>query len=416
MRNRIITTVAVLAFCLHDVAPAGAQARGGQGAAVLSVTNGVQPISVGRGLVIPTPIMLLRESFSDVLKKNGTSLAAWRNACLTGSPACQQGLRLVEPVFVDGRPVGSTAPTTFDPVPPGSYYVFAMAPAAPGLAVWDLRVDLKNGPNSLRLDERNLVAAETGQRAPAVTAALPAAPPATAAATPAGGPAGPRIPAANAANAAPAVSAAPSDPSIAKARAAKVDTRVFGIELGEPLRLPPCPTLSQTLSAAVGGGPAPADVTCVTVRETGAFGDLLGIALPARDPNSATIQLANDSCPGWMSGCVVAATFYDGALVRVELATKGRGVEQATARELRGKYGAPTASQRGTVTPDVGNPFDVTDLEWTLPGLHVEYEVILHDDVDSTRVKIDQGRVRIETESEYQRRRVRTKETAKPKL
>src|SRR5262249_40587319 len=34
-----------------------------------------------------------------------------------------------------------------------------------------------------------------------------------------------------------------TDPSIAKARAANVDTKVFGLQLGEPLQLPTCPSM-----------------------------------------------------------------------------------------------------------------------------------------------------------------------------
>jgi hypothetical protein len=130
----------------------------------------------------------------------------------------------------------------------------------------------------------------------------------------------------------------------------------------------------------------------------------------------AVIELDADSCPTWMSTCTVNATLQDGNLVRVELTTKGRGVEQVTGTELRGKYGPPTSSMPGTVTPDVGNPFAVTDLIWSLPGLRVEFQPVRRTEDDPNRVRTTEGVVRIETEQAYQMRQSETKEKTRPKL
>jgi hypothetical protein len=92
------------------------------------------------------------------------------------------------------------------------------------------------------------------------------------------------------------------------------------------------------------------------------------------------------------------------------LTTRGRDVEATVARELRAKYGNAVLAEEATVTPDTGNPFKVSNLEWSLPGLHVRYDVVLHDD---TRViNYMQGVVRIETEAAYERRRTQEQQDA----
>ena len=68
------------------------------------------------------------------------------------------------------------------------------------------------------------------------------------------------------------------------------------------------------------------------------------------------------------------------------------------------------------MTPDVGNPFPITDLVWTLPGLRVEFQPVRRTEDDPDRVRITEGVVRIETEQAYQLRQSETKEKTRPKL
>ena len=70
----------------------------------------------------------------------------------------------------------------------------------------------------------------------------------------------------------------------------------------------------------------------------------------------------------------------------------------------------------GTVTSDVGNPFPITDLLWTLPGLRVEFQPVRWTEDDPDRVRTTAGVVRIETEQAYQMRQRETKEKTRPKL
>ena len=202
----------------------------------------------------------------------------------------------------------------------------------------------------------------------------------------------------------PAVARAP-DPSIAKARAANVDTKVFGIPLGEPLTLPVC-----AYSGIFDSGSNPTNCILKTgLEELGAavVGAFVG-ADPAEPSNLVTIQVTQSNCPTWMD-CAVRGTLDNGLLVAVFLTTNGREVEAAVAKELRGKYGQRASMQQRFITPNNGSrEFEVWDLDWELPGLHVEYKVV--DDV------VTKGLVRIESERIYQLRLARIREATKPKL
>jgi len=195
------------------------------------------------------------------------------------------------------------------------------------------------------------------------------------------------------------------DPSIAKARASNVDTKVFGIPLGEPLALPKC----NLFGGLFGGQPQPnciadADPTGLIAGLIGDIGDIV----PGGD-NVQTLQLADANCPTWLDGCEFFAIMRNGRFVAARLRTKGRTVETAVSKELRGKYGERASMQQRFITPDNGSKeFQVWDLDWEFPGLHVEYKV-----VDAT---VNDGAVLIESESIYNQRKAQIKEAAKPKL
>ena len=378
---KVQAAVLVLTAALTPFVAAPAAAQTG---AVLTVSNGVTRTN---GIEIPgdVPIMLLRQSFVEVLKQGGLTLDGWMNACRVSSPVCAQGVQGVSPALAAVALMQATE-ARFDLVQAGTYYVFALGKMATDPVVWDVRVDLHAGANALRLDERNHAAAIGGGAGGAAAT--------TSAPGPSQAPAGPAV-----------------DPSIAKARAAKVDTRVFGIPLGEPLRLPTCQLLGGLFSPA---GPS-GNPTCLTdTSAANLLTALVGVSL--ENLNVASIELNSESCPTWLSSCTVWATLSEGNLVRVVLTTKGRGVEQATGNELRGKYGAPSSSIRGTITPDVGNPFTITDLIWSLPGLRVEFQPVTRVEGDDARVTTNEGLVRIETEQAYQLRQNEIKQTSKPKL
>jgi hypothetical protein len=107
--------------------------------------------------------------------------------------------------------------------------------------------------------------------------------------------------------------------------------------------------------------------------------------------------------------CSFYATIQNGRFIAARLRTKGRDVEASAGKELRGKYGQRASMQQRFITPNNGgSKFEVFDLDWEFPGLHVEYKV-----VDAT---ILDGSVLIESETVYDVRKANLREAARPKL
>lgn len=136
------------------------------GNAVLSVSSGLaQPGAMnplaGKGVV------LFKESFNGFLKRKGMfqgppganikqpPIGVWAYACQTGSPVCQQALYEMRPNAVAEIRMDQTARATLPGVPPGTYYLYTIAVHNKQFLVWDLRVDLKPGPNSIVLNQAN---------------------------------------------------------------------------------------------------------------------------------------------------------------------------------------------------------------------------------------------------------------------
>ena len=200
-----------------------------------------------------------------------------------------------------------------------------------------------------------------------------------------------------------AVRTGPPDPSIAKARAAHVDTKVLGIQLGEPLQIPRCTSLFGT------------EQTCV--QNLSALEKALGVGDDAGDrQRTSPLELSQDACPSWSKDCSAAVMTYDGLVVAVSIGTKGHTVDAAVAQDLRAKYGPPTTAKPIAVTPRVGNPFRATNLEWFLPGLHVIYEVAQKGENQGEITNTEQGSIGVETEAAYQRRTAAEKAKPHPSL
>jgi hypothetical protein len=195
----------------------------------------------------------------------------------------------------------------------------------------------------------------------------------------------------------------PPDPSIAKARAARVDTKVLGIQLGEPLQIPRCTSLFGT------------EQTCV--QDLSGLEEALGVGDDAGDKQrTSPLELSQDACPSWSLDCSGAVMTYDGLVVAVSIGTKGHTVDAAVAQALRAKYGPPTTANPIAVTPRVGNPFRATNLEWFLPGLHVIYEVAQKGENQGEITNTEQGSIGVETEAAYQRRMAAEKAKPHPSL
>ena len=109
-----------------------------------------------------------------------------------------------------------------------------------------------------------------------------------------------------------------ADPSIAKAKAAGVDTKVFGVPLGEPLSLPRCATANErkreTRSNDLANPLKNMDLlgafrgvqTSTTCQSEGAMMAFMGAMLGGKGADRY-ILLSKESCPNWAYCEVVAS-------------------------------------------------------------------------------------------------------------
>lgn len=231
------------------------------------------------------------------------------------------------------------------------------------------------------------------------------------------------VPAQTAGSTATKVNAAVPDPSIAKAKAMKVDLTLFAgsITLGNQFSFPNCPPLEISIFSA--GPPADIATACdsterkLSVPLPGMEDLLNGLASGGKsddkaDPNIRSIELPTSSIPRWVAGSTVWIRLdQSGRIVAVVFLTKGLTVQKSASDDLMAKYGKAHYSEGGTFKTDGGREFKYEDRYWVLAGIHVEYDALMADEDDRSSVD-GYGRVRVETETEYSRRKA---EENKPK-
>jgi hypothetical protein len=146
-------------------APTNASAPGN---AVLSVASGFPNKAGTANPLAGKTLVLLKDSFEIVLTKGGFSIpagvmpfTAMITACRNQAPSCQAAIAAINSETVAGAKIDATGKATFSGVKPGTYYVMGSggAPAAAGAAaqqfMWNVKVDLKAGANSITIDQRN---------------------------------------------------------------------------------------------------------------------------------------------------------------------------------------------------------------------------------------------------------------------
>ena len=153
------------------------------GSAILTVTNGF-PAGAGNPLVGRT-FVLFKESFGGFLSRTGVfagppgspskvpPLYTWSYACRTSNPMCQQALYEMRSASAGEIKMDASGKVSLPGVPPGTYYLFATTGYNGQHLLWDLRVDLKAGTNSVTIDQNNTTPVDENQ------ARLKAPPPAT---------------------------------------------------------------------------------------------------------------------------------------------------------------------------------------------------------------------------------------------
>ncbi len=140
--------------------PAGAVTPGN---AVLVIASGL-PSAAPSG---PNPLagrafVLLRDSFDNVLTKAGfpvpAGIAPYRAmvaACSQKSPDCQTAASAINAASAAGVRTDATGKATFAGVAPGTYFLMGATPSNGQMLLWDVRVELRPGSNTLSLDARN---------------------------------------------------------------------------------------------------------------------------------------------------------------------------------------------------------------------------------------------------------------------
>jgi hypothetical protein len=133
-------------------------------------TAGSARLLISTTLANPNPLVgrtiyLFRDSLTNVLKKAGVpvppgstpgqAVRAYVASCRP--PADCKAVAAAIQTFVVGRALMDNAGrgTIAPPVPPGRYYVSATLLSSDGAVIWDIKVDLKPGDNSVVLEQSN---------------------------------------------------------------------------------------------------------------------------------------------------------------------------------------------------------------------------------------------------------------------
>ncbi len=193
----------------------------------------------------------------------------------------------------------------------------------------------------------------------------------------------------------PTAAFAPHEDALRRARAASVDTTVFGLALGEPLRLPQCP--AQPLIGVFGAG---VSTTCIrsdkmTAGVESMIGSLesLGTRGTTAIPYDATILMPAAKCPSWVTLCQYRVHLVDGRVVAVFMDTHGIAVQKDVAAALTQKYKGASKSGWKEWTNNAGKKLLGLEMSWNLPGLTVNFEGYVGGSRDAT------GSLLIETDA-----------------
>src|SRR5208282_5198506 len=117
--------------------------------------GGANPLA-GRAFV------LLRDSFDNVLAKGGfpmpAGVAPYKAmiiSCAQKTPDCQTAANAINAASVAGTRTDATGKATFAGVAPGTYYLMGSTFTGGQMLLWNIKVELRSGANTLVLNERS---------------------------------------------------------------------------------------------------------------------------------------------------------------------------------------------------------------------------------------------------------------------
>jgi hypothetical protein len=142
--------------------PSGSTMAGSSGNAVLSIAPTFPAQAGGTNAFAGHTFVLLRDSLETTLSKGGFQVpqgaSAYKTmitACANRQPTCQTAISALNANTAAGVRLGPEGKATFPSVAPGSYYLMGSASPGGHSFVWDLRVDLRSGANTVSLAETN---------------------------------------------------------------------------------------------------------------------------------------------------------------------------------------------------------------------------------------------------------------------
>ena len=148
-------------------AAAPANSNVGGTSAVLALASGLPTPAGGKNALVGHTFGLSREDFATVLTKAGlhppagtSVVASWLQACKSGSPVCRQGFNAMGAASIVTVSFDAAGKAVFPAEATGTYYVFGSTRYGNGHLLWDVRVELKPGGQTLTLTERNAMPVE----------------------------------------------------------------------------------------------------------------------------------------------------------------------------------------------------------------------------------------------------------------
>jgi hypothetical protein len=140
--------------------PAAAVAPGN---AVLSFASGLAAAQAGGANPLAgRAFVLLRDSFDKVLAKGGFAVPAGTEpyramlmACAQRSPDCQTAANAINAASVAGVRADGAGKATLPGVAPGTYYLMGSTVIGGQILLWDVKVELRGGANTITLNQGN---------------------------------------------------------------------------------------------------------------------------------------------------------------------------------------------------------------------------------------------------------------------
>ena len=111
-------------------------------------------------------LIAVKQSFEDILRNAGFAnttgqqsvIVSWSAMCKAQSPRCKAGIDAIKDSYLRMIKLGPNGHASFTNVPAQTMWLIAIVPYANQHFVWNLRVDVKAGTNSITFDKSNLAA------------------------------------------------------------------------------------------------------------------------------------------------------------------------------------------------------------------------------------------------------------------